>query len=425
MLESMNRWNRWGQGNLNAGFRRDILQSILPFINTPEVVVLTGMRRSGKTTILFQLMDYLEQQGIPKEAILHMNFEEPGLGPFLSLELLDEIYNLYRTEIYPEGKAYIFFDEIQNVPDWERWVRARNESENIKIFITGSSANLMSRELATLLTGRHVNFFISPLTFREFLHFKQISLPTIKKHIEPLPVIRHALNEYMRYGGFPEIALSESEERKQLLLKQYFDDILFKDIAMRHQVRDITMLRNIAVHLFTQTGSLISINRISKLFEISLEAASDYCNYLQEAFLIDFVSFYSFKVAERNRNPKKIYAADLGLRQVVSLAHSEDKGRLIETMVFQHLQNQVKQNIFYWKNHQEVDFVLRKGNSIYAGIQVVSENLDHLEREENALIELAEHHKNIKTIIIADRMPKKACKNCIPLWVFLLSEKLI
>lgn len=428
MLDGLYRWNRWGKAQLKAGFKRTILQFILPFIDTPEVVVLSGLRRSGKTTILYQIMDHLQNQGVPLEAMLHMNFEEPSLGPKLGIELLDELYQIYRQEIYPTGKAYIFFDEIQGVPNWERWVRARNESEDIKIFITGSSANLMSRELATLLTGRHVNFHVTPLSFNEFLQFREISVPAKKRiQINPEPVIQNALNIYLQWGGFPEIVLSDSETRKQFLLKQYFDDILFKDVAMRHQIRDIVLLRNIAVHLLTQTANLISINRIAKLFQISLESAGDYCGYLQEAFLLDFLSFYSLKVAERNRNPRKVYAADLGLRQMVSLAHSEDKGKLIETAVYHHLQRLAYGNVFYWKGKQEVDFILRKGNTIYSAIQVAYENLDNfeiLQREQLALNDMNHKFKNAKGILVTAIMPKRKIKNCVPLWIFLLDDQL-
>ena len=223
-------------------------------------------------------------------------------------------------------------------------------------------------------------------------------------------------------GTFTEIVLSDNETRKQYLLAQYFDDILFKDVAMRHQIRDVNLLRNIAVHLLTQTASLISINRIAKLFDISLEVSSAYCNYLQEAFLVDFMSFYSLKVAERNRNPRKVYAADLGLRQAVRFAHSENKGRLIETAVFHRLQNQTYGNVFYWKGMQEVDFILRKGNTVYSGIQVVYENLDNLNREQNALNELNQKYKKAENKIIAARMPTKKSMNCVPLWVFLLGQ---
>lgn len=425
MLSILAQWNRWGTAKLKSGFTRATTQKIIPFFNTPEVITLTGIRRAGKTTILYQIMDQLEKQQVPTEAMLHMNFEEPALAPHLKLQLLDEIYQSYRSEIYPTGKAYLFFDEIQNVPEWERWVRARNERENIKIFITGSSANLMSRELATLLTGRHINFHISPLGFDEFLQFKQIPLPKKILPIDPTPEIQHALIQYLQWGGLPEVVLSKHTERKKLLLKQYFDDILFKDVAMRHQIRDVNMLRNVAVHLFTQTASLISINSISKIFQISLDMARNYCACLQEAFLVDFLPFYSLKVTERNRNPQKIHVCDLGIRQMVSLTQAPDNGRLIETAVYQKLQQTMHNDIFYWKGNQEVDFVLRKGNTIYSIIQVAYENLDNpkvLARELQALDAAKQQFPEATTLLIAGKMPKYQDKRILPLWVFLLTQ---
>ena len=142
MLNLISQWNRWGATTLPSGQKRDILSEISGFLDTPEIIVLVGLRRAGKTTVLYQLMDQLEQQGIPQEAMLHMNFEEPAIAPNLNLETLDQIYQTYREQVYPSGKAYLLFDEIQNVPQWERWVRTRNEREDIKIFITASSANL-------------------------------------------------------------------------------------------------------------------------------------------------------------------------------------------------------------------------------------------------------------------------------------------
>lgn len=425
MLSALNQWNRWGSAKLKSGTSREITSHITLFVNTPEIITLTGMRRSGKTTILYQLMDYLEGEGVPKEAMLHMNFEEPGLGPELGIALLDEIYRSYRTEIYPKGKAYIFFDEIQNVPAWERWVRARNESEDIKIFITGSSANLMSRELATILTGRHLNFHISPLSFIEYLCFNNIDIPKKMLPIDPSPEIQNALNQYLQWGGLPEVVLSKDDLRKNMLLKQYFDDILFKDVAMRHQIRDVVILRNIAVHLLTQTASLISINRIAKLFNISVETAGNYCNYLQEAFIVDFIPYYSLKVAERNRHPQKVHACDLGMRQVISLTSSPDKGRLIESVVNQHLQSQVRDEIFYWKEKQEIDFAIRKGNDISSVIQVAYDNLDDasvFEREAYALDEALHKFTKAVPLLVVAKMPKRKYQNMVPLWVFLCEK---
>ncbi len=425
MLSVLNQWNRWGGAVLAGGYPREIVNEVIPFLDTPEAVAFVGLRRSGKTTILYQIMDLLESKGTPPEAMLHMNFEEPAIAPNLKLESLDEIYQVYREEIYPQGKAYLFFDEIQNVPGWERWVRARNERENIKIFITGSSASLMSRELGTLLTGRHVEFYVSPLSFSEFLQFKNIEAPKKILKTEPSPVIQNALKQYLTWGGLPEIVLSKNTDRKRILLKQYLDDVLFKDVAMRHQIRDVTLLRNVAIHLITQTACLFSINRIAKIFEISLETASSYCNFLRESFLVDFLSYFSLKAAERNRNPQKAHVSDLGFRHVVSLSNFPDYGKLAESVVYQQLQRKYRGDIFYWKGKQETDFVIRQGNEIRNIIQVAYDNLDKSEtfsREISALQEAEQHFKQAQSMLVVGKLPKKQEKRIVPLWNVLLEK---
>ena len=423
VLEILSQWNRWGSAALKSGHSRHVISDIEPFIDTKEVVALVGLRRAGKTTVLYQIMDKLESRGISINAMLHMNFEEPAISVNLSVATLDQLYRTYREEVYPTGKAYLFFDEIQNVPNWEKWVRARNENEDIKIFITGSSAHLMSRELATVLTGRHVEFYVTPFSFKEILTLKNITIPKAPLNINPPPVIQHALKEYMTWGGFPEVVLNDNVDRKKILLKQYIDDILFKDVAMRHQIRDLTVLRNIAIHLMTQTSCLFSINRIAKLFQISLEMASNYCGFIQESFLVDYLPFFSLKAAERNRHPQKIHANDLGLRQVASVSLSMDYGKLVETLVYQHLQRKFRNEIFYWKEKQEVDFVIRSGNAIHSIIQVAYDNLDDtntLQRELTSLNAAKAAFKNAKTNLIVGKMPKSSDKRMIPLWRFLL-----
>lgn len=193
--------------------------------------------------MLYQIIEYLQQQGVDKNACLHMNFEESALSLNLSLEMLDKLYDTYRARVYPNGKAYVFFDEIQNVPEWERWVRARNETENIRIIVTGASSELMSRELGTLLT-------------------------------------------------------------------RYFDDMLYKDVIRRHDIRDVRTLRNIAVFLLTQTATLISYKRLCGLFNVSQDLVQAYCHYVQKAFLLELLPFYSLTTAERIRQPFKAHAIE-------------------------------------------------------------------------------------------------------------------
>lgn len=428
MLDILARWNRWGSGVLCSGIEREITAKLQPFLNSPEIVALIGPRRAGKTTVLFQVMDILEKLGIPQQAMLHVNLEEPALSAGRDLELLDEIYHTYRTEIYPQGKAYLFLDEIQNVPRWERWVRARNETEDIKFFITGSSSQLMSKELGTLLTGRHVSFKVMPLSFKEFLHFKSITPPKRHAAISPPAIIEYALKEFLRWGGFPEVVLAENDQRKELLLKQYFDDVLFKDVAMRYRIRDLLMLRDLAVFLLTQTGSLVSLQRIAKIFEVSMDSARSYCQYLQEAFLVDFLPFYSRKIAERQRHPKKVYAVDLGLRQVVSLANSADEGHAIETAVYHALQRQSNDGIFYWQKQQEVDFLVRQKTICKILVQVVWKGLEKTDIQTRELLSLQKAKKlfvDAELLIIAGKVPATLSKEFLgvkvtALWQYLL-----
>lgn len=389
LLDILSSRSPWGRAVLRPGFERTLTARLLPHLDTPEIVALIGPRRAGKTTVLFQVMAALAERGAPAEAILHVNFEEPAFAPELSTDLLDQLYRAYRTEVHPVGRAFVFLDEIQLIPGWERWVRSRGETEDIKIFVTGSSAALMSRELATLLTGRHATFQVFPLDFAEFLRFRNIAVPPRPRLAGAAPEIENALLSYLRWGGFPEVVLAVDEERKSTLLKQYFDDVLFKDVAMRHQVRDVQMLRSLAVHLLTQTASLISLKRLAGIFEVSLDLVRTYCGYIEEAFLVSFAELYSLKTAERLRHPKKVHALDNGLRNAVSMSGAPDRGRLAESAVFQSLARQANDGLYYWQGKGEIDIAVRQGNEIHQLVQVAYD-LEGAEVWQRELAALAE-----------------------------------
>ena len=422
MFDVLSKWNRWGSESLDGGIKRDMLENILPCVDTKDIVVLMGPRRAGKSVLMYQLMDALVAKGYPDEAMLHVNLEDPAFGLELSLELLDKLYDEYRARVYPSGKAFLFFDEIQNIPGWEKWVRARTKTEDVQIYVTGSSAHLMSRELATVLTGRHVSFNIFPLSFSEFLRFKNIEIPKVLTD-KPPAKIQNALLEYINWGGFPEIVLAKDERRKELLLKQYFDDVLFKDVAIRHNVRDINMLRKIASYLLTQTGSLISYNRLAKQFCVSLDLAKLYCQYLQEAYLVDFSSFYSYKIAVRNRNPQKVYAVDSGLRNQVCVTNSSDIGHLAESVAYNHLNRLHYDQIYYWKGAQGVDFIIQDGHKVVEALQLCyGDKIEPktLARELKALDEAKDNFQGCETRLISGyRLVDSGSLNQV-FWQFLL-----
>lgn len=428
MLDILINWNRWGNNPLLPGYSRHILSKICSFIEAPEAITLIGMRRSGKSTLLHQVMSFLEDQGIPQKNMLYVNFEDPGFSNHLTPQLLDKIYRVYREEVCPEGKAYIFLDEIQVIPEWERWVRARNETENIKIFITGSSSKLMSSEIATLLTGRHISIDVYPLNFLEYCQFTSTETPnTPLPNLAP-PKIQAALNQYLTWGGLPRVVLAQNDLEKRALLHAYLDDILFKDVAVRHNIRQLRLLKDLAVYLLTQTSCLISYTRLANIYDVSPNIIQTYCQYIEEAFLLNTLSICSVKEAERQRNPKKIHAHDLGFRHIANFSTSSDKGKLVETAVFHALNQKENDGIFYWKKAQETDFVVRQGVTYKQFIQATYdvENNDTLKREIKALTEAHEAYPNAEKILVVSQCAELSGElpdyiKVVPLWKFLLS----
>lgn len=427
MLDLLLRWNRWGSAKLAPGHRRDVVAAIRPFLDTREIVGLIGPRRAGKSTVLYQLMDVLGQAGVPPEQMLHVNLEEPGFAAELGTDLLDRLFRTFREEVSPHGRVYLFFDEIQVVPGWERWVRARNEAEDVKVFVTGSSAKLLSRELGTVLTGRHVSFRVRPLGFAEFLRFRDQSPPKQKRVVDSAPM-QKALRDYLQWGGFPEVVLATDVRRKELLLKQYFDDVIYRDVALRHEVRDLPTLRALAVHLLGQTSRLVSFQRLGSLLGISDDLARIYCSHLQEAMLIDLLPFFSTKLGVRTRNPQKVFAVDTGLRNAVCSTVTPDLGSLVETAAHGSLERTAHDGLFWWRGEQEVDLLVRQGERIARVVQVSYELREAAtaERECGGLLEGSKMFPQAQAELVVQRWPVRAGLardvTVRPLWRFLLDN---
>ena len=177
LLEILTSYNRfWTTGSIESGIQRDVLAPCLDQLDAEEVVVLKGVRRSGKSTLMAQIIRHLLVEGTDPNHIFRVNLEEPLFSAEYSIELLEQIYKVFRERVHPEGKSWLFLGEIQNIPQWESWVRGRSESEDVKIFVTGSSSQMLSREIGTKLTGRHISFEVYPLSFSEFIRFKDIHI---------------------------------------------------------------------------------------------------------------------------------------------------------------------------------------------------------------------------------------------------------
>jgi len=426
LLEILVKWNFWDK-KVIPGFPREATKNIINYLKGPEIISLKGVRRSGKSTILFQIIDTLLSQGIEPRDILFINFEEPLFFQQRESTILDRLYAIYRERVNPGRFAYVFLDEVQEFPGWEKWVRAKTDLKEAKIFVTGSSSRLLTAEFGTLLTGRHISFTIYPLSFKEFLRFKgagKIFDSVVVSGEKSL--IKNLLHEYMQFGGFPEVVLKEHHDLKDKLLKQYFEDIVYRDIVSRYKVRDITTLKNIALFYMTNISSLSAYNRIKNTLHVPLEVARKYSGYLVESFLVKEVMKHSFKVREQLRNPKKVYAIDPGMRNAVSYRFSQDMGRIAENIVFLTLLQQEKE-VYYFKEHGEVDFLARKGMSPESLIQVcmADEECTAWEREMRSLDDALQATELKRGLMITENreeiIPVKSGEiRAVPFWKWLL-----
>jgi len=290
----------------------------------------------------------------------------------------------------------------------------------------------MSRELATLLTGRHVDVRVHPLSFKEFLAFNAIRIPTKPLSLISPPEIQAALKSYLTWGGLPRVVLTKNENNKRSLLRGYLDDILFKDVALRHNIRNMRLLKDIAIYLLTQTSCRITYKRLAQVYDVSQSIIQNYCGYIEESFLVSFLSIYSQKAAEINRNPKKTHCHDLGFRYISNMSSTLDLGKLSETCVYNQLTCQENDGIYYWKDFGEVDLVLRMGTEPQKFIQVVytgSDNEMVLSREIRSLVEAHEKFPKAEKLLVTTTWPRHFPKNIpkfikvIPLWHFLLNLK--
>ncbi|PXF62079.1 MAG: hypothetical protein C4B59_00220 [Candidatus Methanogaster sp.] len=402
----------------DRGIERENLEEIGRYLKIPHVFIISGVRRSGKSTLLTQIMsEWFDHE------FYYLNFEDERLISFSAEDDFDLLYQVF-LELYGEQKTF-FFDEIQNVFGWERFVRRMYERDK-KFVITGSNARLMSRELATHLTGRHLAKEIYPFSFREFLRLNDAEPGENFEYIteERAKITKH-LSQYVEDGGFPEYLRYGEKE----ILHRLFGDILFRDILVRYGIRETKTFQEIANYLMANVSNTISYNRLKNIFNLgSVNTVKNYAEYLESSFLIFFVDRFSYSGGVRHASPKKVYCVDTGLRNVVSFKFSEDIGRAIENLVFIELKRRSSQTeIYYWKNRGEVDFVIKNGMKVEELIQVCySINEETEKREVSALVDAMDEFGLNKGLIITDdteRDEEIGGRRVIfmPLWKWLLA----
>lgn len=401
---------------------------------TSKIITISGPRRAGKTYYFYQIIRQLKKK-VANSRIIYLNFEDDRLLPMSADNLADLIEAYF--ELYPENKTkevYCFFDEIQNIKNWELFIRRIYDKEKVKIFLTGSSSKLLSKEIATSLRGRTLNYQIFPLSFGEFLKFKNIELDKDFSYSKTRFQIKKLFEEYLIFGGFPEVVLEESD-LKLPVLKNYYDLMIYRDLVERFAVRNTAFLKSLTKYLLTNVSATFSVNAYYRSLEKSLKPAKEtvleYLSYLQEIELIFLAPIFSYSLKVQQVNPKKNYVIDNGLRNTVSFRFSQDFGRLLENLVFVELKRRNKE-IYYHKQKKEADFVVKGNLKTSQAIQVTQElNDKNKERELGGLLEaMSEYQLRDGLILTRDQEEeviekigrRKVKIKITPVWKWLLED---
>ncbi|MBI2039683.1 ATP-binding protein [Candidatus Microgenomates bacterium] len=371
------------------GVTRENLIQIKKYANSSYAVVISGLRRVGKSTLLAQIA----HKFYSSDDYYFVNFEDERFLNFTA----DDFNLLYETQLEFFGQRKIFLlDEVQNVIGWERFVR-RMIDEGCKFYITGSNAALLSKELGTKLTGRYTPIELFPFSFAEFLAFKQQKTPNLA-YLTTLQKskLKRYFNDYIVTGGIPD-ALKYPEIN---LHKTLYDDVIYRDVAVRYKIEETKALKELSFYLISNISSLVSFNKLKELLKLgSVNTVKNYIDYLQTSWLMFTINKFAFSIKKQQIANKKIYAIDTGLIKSVAFSFSENRGKLLENLVFLTLRRLFEEIYYYTtQNDLEVDFYLPKQKILIQVCQSLADE-ETQKREVKALI-AAMQELNINSAVI-------------------------
>ncbi|MFA0821638.1 MAG: ATP-binding protein [Methanomethylovorans sp.] len=355
------------------------------------IVIVSGLRRAGKST----LMNEIRKDNLHESYFV--NFDDERLFDFTiaDFQMMQELL----IELYGERNIY-FFDEIQNIQGWERFVRRLHDNGK-KVYVTGSNASMLSREMGTHLTGRHLSYSLYPYSFKEFLYFKKYELPisevltTTEKS-----TIKRYFNEYIEVGGIPEFV----KNRDELYIKTLYENILYRDIITRYNLKDEKTLKTTVYFAASNIAKEISYNNIRKLTGLSSATTiKEYFEYLENSYLAYLLPRFSTSLKVQVYSNKKVYFIDTAIARILGFRTSEDYGRILENIVFMELKRESKE-VYYHKENKECDFVIRDGYNITEAIQVTQslENPDTRKRELDGMLDAMKAYKLKEGLILTD-----------------------
>ncbi len=397
-------------------------QQVRSYLTKPNMLAILGIRRCGKSIFTWLLLK--------GEKFGYINFFDERLVGLKAEELNKVLQAFY--ELYGSDLEYLMFDEIQKVPGWERFV-SRLRTAN-KIVITGSNSDLLRGDLATYLTGRHLDVELLPFSFKEHLRATGVTLDENWEYsTTSIATIKRNLSEYLEKGGFPEVNKFGSA-----ILNTIYRDIIENDIIGHHKIRNPQNLRELAKFLISNTGKEVTFNKLKSIGIKDVHTISKYGSYISDSYLIYFLERFSYKLKEQFKAPKKVYCIDNGLAGNIAFKLSKDQGRLMENIVFiellrRNLYHNVNWEVYYWKNHQgkEVDFVVKADESVEQLIQVTYASAkNEIEERELEALEIAASELRCENLLVitwdyegTTAIGTRTVK-FVPLWKWLLKTQM-
>ncbi|MDO5845074.1 MAG: ATP-binding protein [Methanocorpusculum sp.] len=414
----------WTNQNLNTGVERtNYLNKITDSINySKEIIIIGGVRRAGKTTLMYQTINYLiNSKKINPKNILFISCDTPLIKNLD--QPLETIIDRYQKLAGTSQNIWLFFDEIQSINEFQITIKNLHDSGKYKIIISGSTSHILKSKSGTYLTGRYIPIQVYPLSFSEYLNFKKIKKPksVMDAQTQKYELIGH-LNNYMSRGGFPAAVSIENESVRKDLLKAYYDGIVYRDIINSHNVKNQSVMIELMSYLITNISNPQTYRKLAEMFKTEPSTVQDYISYALDGNLIYSASKFDFSYKKQIVAPKKIYVVDTGLRDVSAFVFSKDYGRLAENIVcFELLRRGFEPK--YFKENSEIDFVVKDESSSITLINVCySDKIPTREYEGFADFNKAYPEIPVRKIILTDNVEGESDGvSLIPLWKWLIS----
>ena len=391
----------WQHKRYAAGTERELLSRLMALMDIDQVLAISGVRRCGKSYLMKQMINRLLDNGVAAQNILFMNLELPALVGKPAAEVLDDAWNSYLKIKDPQGRVFLLLDEIQTLPGWETWIKYHYDVRKgeIKFIITGSNSQLLSSEFATRLSGRVIEKRLFPFSLRERLVHAGIDYSDPQTRVLQKNRILAIFENMLYQGSMPEIIDIEEREIKREILAAYFDTIVYKDIVPRFSVRQSRLLKDLAVYLTGQAGSLVNLKKLAELFGSNRNIMKEFLSYLDYALLVSLLEKFDYSARKRELSFKKIYLIDNGFAAFIPLRFSPDRGHLFENQIaIELLRRDAK--VFYWKNQGECDFIVLEKDEPALAIQACFELNENNRDREVAAISGARRHLGVQQAVI-------------------------